>query len=280
MAKETTEIPLANFQQWMMEMLLDPYQQLGQANGKLPEELQGSRLDAIVNHSEKLPAHQHLAIYQRGYIARLRNCMAQQFSALEYALGPELFSAFADEYLSVHPSHSYNLAELGNGFAAFLQANRPDQGEAPKEDWPDFMIELAALENLISIAFEERAEEDYTLATLETTEASLQLLPVVYLMPSRFPVRWFYTEFKHEREPEIPGLQESYCLIMRHDYKISLHDLPKEQYQLLSHLKEGHDLIKAKSLYINQAGISAAEFDKVWSQWKQRWIEAGIFRKA
>ena len=280
MANETPEFPLANFQQWMMDMLLDPFQQLGEANGKLPERLQGTRLDTIINHSEKLPAHEHLAIYQRGYIARLRNCMAQQFSALEYALGPELFSAFADEYLSIHPSHSYNLAELGHGFAAFLQANRPDQGDAPKEDWPDFMIELATLENIINIAFEERADDDYTLATLETADETLQLLPVVYLSEFRFPVRWFYTEFKNAREPQIPGLHQSYCIILRHNYQVSLHDLPSDQYQFMLLLKEGLGVNQAKERYLNETGVAKETFDQVWPTWKQRWIEARLFRKA
>jgi len=278
--EETTEIPLASFQQWMMEMLLDPYQQLGKANAKLPEKLQGLRLDAIIHHSEKLPAHEHLAIYQRGYIARLRNCMAQQFSALEYALGPELFSAFADEYLSIHPSHNYNLAELGTGFADFLQTNRPDQGEGPKEDWPDFMIELSELENIIGVAFEEKAEDDYQLATADTPEGDLLLLPVCYLMRFRFPVRWFYTEFKNGREPQIPGLHASYCVILRHNYQISLHDLPQEQYLLLSYLKEGLSLPEAKARFINEHNIDQAQLEKVWPVWKKRWMEAKLFRSS
>lgn len=278
MSSDPEKFPLASFQKWMMEMLLDPYQQVGKAAGHLPENLRGKRLDAIVEHSEKLPAHEHLAIYQRGYIARLRHCMAQQFSALEYALGEELFSAFADEYLSGHPSTSYNLANLGAGFAAFLQANRPDQAGAPREDWPDFMIELAELENTINIAFEEKAEENYILADLDTPDDQLEPIPVCHLLKFRFPVRWFYSEFKNDREPEIPTVHESYAIILRYNYRIALHDLHREQYEFLGLMKAGKNLAEARSTFVESHPHLTESFDQVWPQWKERWIAAKFFR--
>ena len=80
---------------------------------------------ALVNDSSRLSAEQHLGIYRRGYIARLRECMKNQFSALNYALGDKLFQMFADEYLGAHPSVSYTLSELGRKFPDFLEATRP-----------------------------------------------------------------------------------------------------------------------------------------------------------
>lgn len=95
--------------------------------------------------------------------------------ALEYALGEELFRAFADEYLHRYPSESYNLANLGDRFATYLAETRPDRDEEVKEEWPDFMIELATFENAINKIFEEKVDQDDEVATRETEEENLSL---------------------------------------------------------------------------------------------------------
>ena len=150
MMEKKIEIPLSNFQQWMQQLLLDPFQQTNVDPRKLlPTEFNASSLGDVIHHSDKLTAEEHLRIYQRSYIARLRNCMSQQFSALEHALGEDIFSAFADDYLASKPSYNYNLALLGKHFPEFLEANRPDANEDKKEDWIDFIIELASLNTIL-----------------------------------------------------------------------------------------------------------------------------------
>ncbi|PAJ76379.1 hypothetical protein CJF42_00310 [Pseudoalteromonas sp. NBT06-2] len=82
--------------------------------------------DALVGFG-KLSASEHIDIYQRNYYARLLNCMREQFPALCFALGEELFNSFAHEYLVDCPSDSYTLYELGRCFASYLENSRPDR---------------------------------------------------------------------------------------------------------------------------------------------------------
>lgn len=275
--KETPDIPLNNFQQWMLHLLMDPYQQTGAASERLPDSLKGSGLEAVIQDTKKLSAREHLAIYQRSYIARLRHCMAQQFSALEHALGADLFRGFADAYLSEHPSRNYNLMGLGSEFANYLERNRPDRDSPEKEDWPDFMIELARLEYTLNMAFEEQAEEDSALATNETPEEHLQLAPVCYPMAFTFPVRWYYSEFKKGNDPDIPAKQPSYCVILRHEYQLALYDLHQEQYELLCYLKSGLRLRSALLRFEQEHPQEVEQFRRVWPEWKRKWIEVNLF---
>lgn len=149
---EPIKIPLNQFQQWMQQLLLDPFQHTDVAPVQfLPEHLQQQASDAtgietLIEDTKNLNARRHLGIYQQGYIARLRNCMSQQFSALEYALGEDIFVAFADGYLASHPSTHYNLGSLGKEFPNYMRVNRPDADTEVNEDWIDFMIELAQFE--------------------------------------------------------------------------------------------------------------------------------------
>jgi hypothetical protein len=279
MMPKTLQIPLKDFQQWMQQLLLDPYQQTGINPGDLLSNASNaSSIEDVICHSEKLTAQEHLAIYQRSYIARLRNCMSQQFSALEYALGEAIFCAFADDYLASKPSSNYNLSYLGEHFADYLENNRPDADEDVKEDWIDFMIELARFEYAIGVIFEMKAEEDYQLATIDTDENKLKLVPICELFKFRFPVRKYYSEFKNEKQPNTPIQNESYCVVLRHKFKLAVYDLHKEQYDFLSFLKEETDISTAKKIIQTHYKEDHTSFEEVWSTWKERWIAANFFR--
>lgn len=273
------KMPLKDFQQWMQQLLLDPYQQtVVNPNNLLSNTSNAASIEDVICHSEKLTAQEHLGIYQRSYIARLRNCMSQQFSALEYALGEAIFCAFADDYLASKPSQHYNLSFLGAHFSDYLQSNRPDAGEVVKEDWIDFMIELAQFEYDIGVLFEMKAEEEYQLATINTPEDELKLVPICALFKFQFPVRKYYSEFKNEKQPNLPLLNESYCVVLRHKFKLAVYDLHKEQYDFLSFLKEQKDIAMAKELFKTHYKENETSFEQVWSNWKERWIDANFFR--
>ena len=155
------KLPLKSLQNWMQSVLINP---LGSTQDapftKLPPEYQNGNLEDIINPSKKQSARQRLAIYQRSYLARLRDCMANQFPVLEYALGEELFQLFADQYLQLYPSQSYTLMDLGERFSDFLERTRPDADQEEKEKWPDFMIELAQFEYTMLSIFDEKTENE------------------------------------------------------------------------------------------------------------------------
>lgn len=279
MMQKTVKIPLKDFQQWMQQLLLDPYQQTGvNPNDLLSNASNAASIEDIICHSEKLTAQEHLGIYQRSYIVRLRNCISQQFSALEYALGEAIFCAFADDYLASKPSYNYNLSFLGAHFAEYLENNRPDAEEEVKEDWIDFMIELARFEYAIGVIFDAKAEEDYRLATMGTPEEELKLVPICELFKFQFPVRKYYSEFKNGKEPGLPFENESYCVVLRHKFKLAVYDLHKEQYDFLRFLKEQKDITIAKELFHIHYKENSDLFEQVWRSWKERWITANFFR--
>ena len=278
---EKTTIPLSAFQQWMQDMLLDPYQQNSSSAQSPANALSGSHgIDSVIKDSKKLAAKEHLAIYQRSYIARLRECMAKQFSTLEYALGKELFRGFADNYLAQHPSVSYTLNNLGENFSAYLEATRPDKDDPVKEDWPDFMIEMARFEYALTNIFDEQSDEQYSMADDATPEEKLRLVPVFYLFDFEFPIHWYYSAFVTGKQPALPVAVKTYCGVIRHhhNFKLALFDLHAEQYFFLLQLKAGYTIAEAKQLLINKFNTDAAKLAAVWPVWKKHWVKAGFFR--
>jgi len=268
---EKPTLPLHTVQKWMQESLLNPYK-------NIHEEEENININTIVKSSKRLNAERHLAIYQRSYIARLRDCMSKQFTTLAYALGEDLFIAFADEYLHHYPSKNYNLITLGEHFAEYLEATRPDKDEKVKEEWPDFMIELAQFEYAINIIFEEKANEDYELATSNIEDDVLQLIPICYPLQFQFPIREYYADFANDLKPELPFARTTFCVILRHEYQLTFHDVNLGQYYFLTYLKEGFSIKQVKDKLIKNHDVSADQIEHFWPIWKEHWINKGFFR--
>jgi hypothetical protein len=276
---ENSNIPLATIQKWLQDSLLDPSGHAKKGSGgSSSSQGEAVPLRSMIKDSKRLSAEGHLAIYQRSYVARLRDCMSKQFTALEYALGDDLFRGFADAYLQEYPSSNYNLITLGEKFPAYLEATRPDQGAETKEDWPDFMIELAQFEYAINIIFEEKGEEDCTLAAADTDESNLQLTPVFHVFQFQFPIRWYYTSFAKKDSPDLPLPHPTFCVIMRHNYQLAIHDLNLGQYVFLNYLIAGKTVAEAKQLLITERGVKQEQLALFWPTWKEQWVEAGFFR--
>ena len=261
---EDSKMTLGKIQQWMQGALLDPYGSDNQS------------LEQIIRSSERLAAHQHLAIYQRSYVARLRECMSKQFPALEYALGKRLFTQFADQYLQTYPSKSYTLQDLGKNFAQFLEETRPDRDAKEKEDWPDFLIELATFEYHIQILFDQVNSKKYSPANMDSPDEELDLVPVLQFFEFQFPVSYYFQSFKREEEPELPFGKPSWCVIYRHNFRIGILGLSYWQYQLLSHFKANGNLHKALERIAEESNHSLEEVSHHWEQWKKFWIKEGM----
>lgn len=280
---DSINIPLHQFQAWMQQLLLDPFQQTDiKPVDFLPEHVRSNAEDSIgmeqiIEDTQKLNAQRHLGIYQRGYIARLRNCMSQQFSALEYALGEDIFIAFADGYLASKPSTHYNLAELGRAFPSYMQASRPDADAEVKEGWIDFMIELAQFEYDFSVLYDIQGDEEFEAASATTPESSIALREVFGIFEFQFPIRWFYTEFKKDAQPSLPHPHRSHCLVVRHEYQLAIYDLHPEQYEFLKLMKAGLNMAEAKTKFKLLHPNQVEAFENIWPEWKQRWLDAKLF---
>ncbi|MBL4604654.1 MAG: putative DNA-binding domain-containing protein [Flavobacteriaceae bacterium] len=274
--EEKSVVKLSNFQSWMQQQLLDPY---GMVSAEKSGVQKSVLVEDLVCDSKRLSARDHLAIYQRSYIARLRDCMSKVFSALEYALGEELFEGFADTYLEMYPSSNYNLSGLGAKFANFLETTRPDIHEEVKEDWPDFMIELAKFEFSVNTLFDQEDTSKYALATMETKEENLCLVSVIELFEFRFPVRPFYSAFVNEEQPDFPALQQSYSAIVRqrHNYRIALFDLQSAQYHFLKQLQLGKSVREALDFIAEKFAQEETKLQSFWTIWKETWIQSGFF---
>lgn len=263
--------PLAGVQQALQAALMEP----GAAAW--------ARLQDHIAPGPRLSAAQHLAIYQRGYRARLLQCMQGQFKALSHALGPQLFADFAAQYLAQTPSRSATLALLGHGFADWLQRNRPDAAEP--EAWIDFMVDLAAFEWSLYTLFDAPGAEDSGYAGVQDLDrAAPRLQPCLRLGHYRYPVSVYYQQVAAQEvnggdDPALPPAQPSWLALVRTDYRIGIFTLLPAQHHLLAQLQAGTALADALAGTAQAFGKSRETVEAGWARWRQAWARAGFFAR-
>jgi len=261
-------LDLAGLQRWMQAALLSP-----------AAEGQREQAARLVAPSQRLSGPDRLAIYQRGYHVRLLECMKVQFKALCHALGEELFTDFALEYLRARPSQSATLGELGDRFPDYLDETRPDRGAPPEERavWADFMVDLARFERELLARFDAVGHEGRPYADASAPDARLRLQPCFALGAYRFPVDAYFRRVRAGEDPEVPDLRATWVAFARRDYLTGVHGLTRLQYAFLQALAAGRGIAEALAETAAEVGLPREELTTAWDRWREKWIEAGFF---
>ena len=255
---------LEQIQGWMQSFLISP-------------ETNPVKASDFINDSRRLSAARHLNIYRQSYIARLRECMKNQFSALNYALGEELFQMFAEQYLDACPSASYTLNDLGKKFPSYLENTRPDAESEEKESWIDFIIALADFEYSLSEIFDQHAAEQIVLADDSASDEELKLVPVFHLFQHPYPVCRYYLDVVKKKNPELPFEEKTFCAVARCRYRLELLEINPAQYFFLEKILGGIPVEEAKIHTISEFSFDPKKFEILWQIWRKAFIGLDFF---
>ncbi len=285
-------------QQWFQTVVTHP----GGIEGGVDSEeaqrlihLKRGDLEAVIRRSRNLTASERIGIYANAYYARLLECLGECFPMLKQAVGEEVFTGFAFEYLQHYPSRSYTLDRLGENFPRFLEETRPgpeDGGPPPGEvGWPDFLIDLATLEWTLAKVFDGPGTEGQTLLTSEAlqafpadrfAEARLIPVPCLRLLASRYPVNAWFTAARRAEEGEeipIPDPAPEYTAITRRDFVVRRYSLTLPQYTLLTALQSGTTVAEALAA---TAAVTDLDDDALAAElrsWFRLFTAEGFFRE-
>jgi hypothetical protein len=268
-------------------------------------QLAPSELERVVTRSRALTAAERLAIYANAYHTRLLECVGEVFPMLKRTLGDDAFDGLAFGYLQEYPSRCYTLNELGRHFPGYLEQTRPRPGDAegelfdpgaskeeqaPMDNWPDFLIDLARLEWAIYEVFDGPGVEGK--APLDTNQLlaipperweGATLTPVVclQLLAMRFPVNDYYTALRRAKAADavpIPSAEEAFVALTRRDFVVRRYSLSRPEFELLQALQAGRTVGEAIA---SIAPGSAVEFDQLAGKlqlWFRNWTAEGFFQ--
>jgi hypothetical protein len=245
-----------------------------------------SQVEQVVTRSRALSAIERLDIYNRAYFGRLLECLREEYSVLAFALGEELFDAFAVGYLQTHPSTSYTLGKLGESFPEYLAVSRPARDGDTQADWPEFMVDLARLERVVNEVFDGPGVERGSVLTAERLQevpadrwphARLVCAPSLRLVELKFPVSEYFGAAHRKETAPVPPARESFVAVNRQEYRVRRYELLAPQHALLDALLAGEPVGSAieRAAVLSPAGDDQLAADL--SGWFRDWTTAGFF---
>jgi hypothetical protein len=280
---------LKTTEHWLQAVITNPAGlQVGLASESARRhiDISGDDLEQVLTRSNSLTAAGRLAIYSHAYFSRLQECLRAEFPALLHALDEKLFNFFTFEYLKHYPSRSYTLNQLGENFPRYLAETRPD-GDAPpneRESWPDFIIELATLERAFSTVFDGPGVEGRQILDANQLSAIGELgkarfIPVVCLrlLSFRYPVGQYFRAVRKGEEPPLPQPADTFLAMTRRSYDVVIHELTRDQYDLLSALVAGQSLNQAVDALADTNVEDSQTLFNTASGWIEDWAEKGFF---
>ncbi|MBK7399582.1 MAG: putative DNA-binding domain-containing protein [Myxococcales bacterium] len=242
-------------------------------------------LERVVTRGPRLGALERLGVYHHGYRARLVECLADDYPAVQYALGTDTFEALCHGYIARHPSRSPNLNAYGQHMSAFLVegASGVDLGTAPLA----FLAGLATLEWALVEVLHAAAAPVLSLETLQSTppdawpSARLPRADTVRLLRLAYPVNAYFQAWRTDEAPTIPTAAASATVVYRHELTLWRLDLTPAMTALLSALFGGETLGDALA-HIEREVHDAeelAEAERSVMIWFREWVAGGVFAR-
>jgi len=285
-------------QRWMQAVIVHPMgveRGLASPQARAEIDVPPDELASIVLPSGSQSSAERLGIYANAYYARLLECLRAEFPMLARAVGEEAFNQFALHYLQKYPSRSYTLGKLGANFPRFLDETSPksDESENAPPAWPDFLVDLAALEWTFGEVFDGPGMETETplsaarlIAIPQDRWGQARLLPApcLRLLAFRFPVNAHYVALRNETgegpSRVLVGLQPqpTWMAVSRRDYVVRRYDLSREQFELLAALLSGEPLGRAVARVVPSGDDALEPFIDALRDWFAWWTAEGFFR--
>jgi len=252
----STDSPdLASTQRWMIAAITAP--------GGLPEGLAqalkayNQTIEDVIIAPPGISPHSRLDIYAQGYWLRLFACLKADYPSLQRLLGEPLFEFFARAYLTNHPSRSFSLYDLGDGFSRFLRDSQSASVKSVDDGELYFPLELAQIEQAIAASLRATGIENNDFKTADPFNLLLGgnieiVLPATtHLVIAHHPLSAFQTLLDGNTLTEPPETGISYICIKRHHYHVSCQEVTDWQfYSLLS--------AKAKTRTLLECATAAA----------------------
>ncbi|MGA7123005.1 MAG: DNA-binding domain-containing protein [Polyangiaceae bacterium] len=244
-----------------------------------PAAVSSGEANRVLTAGPRLGAMDRLEVYRRSYHSRLVECLADDYSVLQTALGESDFERLCRAYIARHPSGGPSLNFFGRKFESFCR------DEAP-EPFPlrDFVADLAALEWAIVEVIHAPSSEPLTLEGLRDVPieawASARLVPnsAFRLLSFANPVNGYFQAVRDGTAPPVPSPRPSATVVYRSGPTVWRMDLTVPMFEVLSGLVAGETLSAALSRAAASFGaIDEQEASQRVLTWFRDWVGSGLF---
>ena len=246
---------------------------------------------SFIAPNSRLTAFERLEIYNRQYWLRILGALAEDFPAVRAVVGAKRFEELSIAYLTVHPSRSFTLRNLGSKLVEWLLANPQWTGRRHA-----LAIDLARIEWAFVEAFDNGERTPLTLDQIVTLDADsrLALQPHVQLMALSYPAddialalhnkekrqaseAGLTAEDAPDEPVRLPRLRRKPTWVAAHrvDLNVYYRRMEREEFQTLSAIRAGQPLGPALETGFSASNIPEARRPQSVQTWFATWAELG-----
>ena len=246
---------------------------------------------SFIAPNSQLTPFERLEIYNRQYWYRLKDALAEDFTALRAVVGSLAFEKLSIAYLIDHPSRSFSLRNLGSSLPAWLAAHSEHAGRRHRLALDVVRIEWAFVET-----FDNSERTPLTLDQIATLDGNsllglqphLQLIALDYaaddvvLALHRQQKRGTSEAgVKHDDGPEPPARlprlrrRPTWVAAHRFDNAVYYRRLEREEFLTLASLRECKPLGEAVAAGLADSRKPAARQPALVRSWFAHWAELG-----
>jgi hypothetical protein len=251
--------------------------------------------ETFIKPNDRLTSVQRVEIYNRQYWFRLIDCLYEDYPGLQAILGHRKFDKLIHAYLEKYPSRSFTLRNLGDRLGQFI-AERPDLVKPSRQ----LAQEMAAFEWAQVVAFDgpELPPLDVD-SLLEKSPAKLKMgvQPYITLLELHYSLDDFAIGLKEQQTAlrseasnavdappdqtaqkitKPPRGKPIYIAVHRHSNDLYFKRLDREQYLLLSSLRDGLRVEKACRIALADAD-EKTDWAPLIQKWFKTWTELAWF---
>ena len=250
----------------------------------------------FIKPNDRLTSFERLEIYNKQYWYRVLDSMTEDFPGLRAVLGGRRFDAMAKAYLVANPSRSFTLRNLPSRLEEWLRKNPRWAGKNQALALDITRLEWADIE-----VFDGKAEPPLRQEDLSTTGApaklKLTLQPYLRLLSLRYPVDDLLLEVRREDEDTdfasnafaerrkrqrvraVAKLKAApiFLAVHRLDNDVYFRRLDKEEFAILTALREGRTLGAAVPAAFRGSDVAEPERPEKVRTWFATWAALGWF---
>ncbi len=239
-----------------------------------------SDADRVLTPGPRLSCLERLEVYRHAYHLRLIECLADDYPALQAAVGEPAFDRMARAYIALYPSTSPNLNAYGRRMSEWCRVQESFESIAPRA----FLADLATLEWAIVEVIHAASTEPLTLSGLRDVpverwvDARMTTTPAFRLLRFVYPVNTYFQAFREGKSQAIPDRCASAAAVYRSGPTVWRMDLSDPMFDLLNGLWGGATL--GTSLERAAAGFGDLSEEVAVARvmaWFREWVSSGLF---
>ncbi|MDF3821644.1 putative DNA-binding domain-containing protein [Leptospira sp. 96542] len=210
------------------------------------EKLQTLYSESILNNKD-LPFQNQIAacgnlslvevttVYKNAYFFRMKEVLADNFEAVNFALGGDLFNFATEKFIKKNNHNSYDLSDYGKNFPNFLIETYPDL---------PYLKNLAEFEVNFIDSFHKEEHRSFDFAEIQNKtdlENSTFLFgKTVKLIQNEFSIYPIWKNRKSTLQPDLSNIKnQEFLLLYKHDSNLYVLTLEPLEFYFINLLQKG-----------------------------------------